>query len=147
MACGSGCCGAPQPVPLEQSAPAVPPIADNAEKCCNEDDTEDPAESSEDSCQDACCDGLAVEKLSDDPSEVPSCCKGKPFPCCDSSCIDRLALRECHGMSLILSPLLTVYANPWSRHHLIHHTRFLYARLEWRTMPPTRSTSKEKVQV
>lgn len=27
--------------------------------------------------------------------KAPSCCEGKPSPCCDSACIDRLALREC----------------------------------------------------
>lgn len=26
---------------------------------------------------------------------APECCKGKPSPCCDNSCIDRLALRAC----------------------------------------------------
>ncbi|KAJ5273569.1 hypothetical protein N7478_008694 [Penicillium angulare] len=25
----------------------------------------------------------------------PSCCKDKPSPCCDNSCLDRIALREC----------------------------------------------------
>ncbi|KAK1725214.1 copper-translocating P-type ATPase [Colletotrichum acutatum] len=27
--------------------------------------------------------------------KTPSCCEGKTSPCCDSTCIDRLALREC----------------------------------------------------
>jgi len=29
----------------------------------------------------------------------PSCCEGKIFPCCDSSCIDRLALCDCASES------------------------------------------------
>ncbi|PVI04351.1 copper-translocating P-t [Periconia macrospinosa] len=27
--------------------------------------------------------------------KAPSCCEGKPQPCCNTSCIDRIALREC----------------------------------------------------
>jgi Cd2+-exporting ATPase len=37
-----------------------------------------------------------------EPSRVedldgPSCCKDKVFPCCDVSCLDRIALRECEN--------------------------------------------------
>lgn len=28
-------------------------------------------------------------------SKVPECCSGMPAPCCDETCLDRLALREC----------------------------------------------------
>ncbi|KAI9371373.1 E1-E2 ATPase-domain-containing protein [Aspergillus egyptiacus] len=34
----------------------------------------------------------------EDPSN-PSCCKDKTSACCDSSCLDRIALRECKGMT------------------------------------------------
>lgn len=27
----------------------------------------------------------------------PSCCKDKAFPCCDKSCLDRIALRQCRN--------------------------------------------------
>ncbi|RDA86596.1 hypothetical protein CP532_5978 [Ophiocordyceps camponoti-leonardi (nom. inval.)] len=37
-------------------------------------------------CPDTCC--------GDEPTD-PDCCRGKPSPCCDDSCIERLALREC----------------------------------------------------
>lgn len=30
-------------------------------------------------------------------SEAPECCIGMPSPCCNESCLDRLALRECHA--------------------------------------------------
>ncbi|KAK0747305.1 E1-E2 ATPase-domain-containing protein [Apiosordaria backusii] len=30
-----------------------------------------------------------------DTTEEPDCCKGKSSPCCDTSCLDRLALRAC----------------------------------------------------
>ncbi|OQD78754.1 hypothetical protein PENANT_c084G05141 [Penicillium antarcticum] len=44
------------------------------------------------------------------PSEVSTatgepnmadCCRGKPFPCCDESCLDRVALRECIGNTCV----------------------------------------------
>ncbi|KAL4935202.1 hypothetical protein BDV06DRAFT_234534 [Aspergillus oleicola] len=38
----------------------------------------------------------------EDPNE-PSCCKDKPSPCCDISCVDRIALRECDKRQ-VLSP-------------------------------------------
>jgi Cu2+-exporting ATPase len=28
-------------------------------------------------------------------SRAPECCSGMPAPCCDETCLDRLALREC----------------------------------------------------
>ncbi|KAI0882802.1 heavy metal translocatin [Annulohypoxylon maeteangense] len=98
-ACSSGCCG-----PKDGQ--------DDKDSCC------EPAESiADDCCKDSCCD--AKEEVKDDccspPSEVtqdndsckdaccstsksdevePSCCQGKQKPCCDSTCIDRLVLRE-----------------------------------------------------
>ena len=32
-------------------------------------------------------------------TEKPECCRSKPSPCCDYSCLDRLALRECRAAS------------------------------------------------
>lgn len=43
-----------------------------------------------------CC--SALRQPSPTPREdtnPPECCRGKQFPCCDDSCLDRLALREC----------------------------------------------------
>lgn len=36
---------------------------------------------------------------SDIESGVPECCRGKPAPCCDETCLDRLALGECYSES------------------------------------------------
>ncbi|CEL11725.1 hypothetical protein ASPCAL14822 [Aspergillus calidoustus] len=74
------------------------------------------------SCQDTCCDSDGAEPLNttapgqgeptlenlDDgcpagelmdnelnDTNTPDCCRGKADPCCDTSCLDRLALREC----------------------------------------------------
>lgn len=46
----------------------------------------------EPSCEAACC---AQQQTDAKAPEDPECCIGKPSPCCDSSCLDRLAAREC----------------------------------------------------
>ncbi|EPE08084.1 copper-translocating p-type atpase [Ophiostoma piceae UAMH 11346] len=43
-------------------------------------------------CIDDCC---ASKTKSLQAEGRPSCCEGKTAPCCDDSCIDRIALREC----------------------------------------------------
>ncbi|KAI1807583.1 heavy metal translocatin [Daldinia bambusicola] len=92
----TGCCG----------SKANKGIEDN---CCK------PVEAADECCQDSCCD--AEENIGGDfngpPDDIPrdtckdaccsttkpetneaSCCEGKPKPCCDTTCIDRLVLRE-----------------------------------------------------
>lgn len=44
-------------------------------------------------CKDACCSPSPVKALPIGPD--PECCEGKTSTCCDTSCIDRVALREC----------------------------------------------------
>lgn len=34
-------------------------------------------------------------KAQEEDANRPDCCKDKPYPCCDASCLDRIALREC----------------------------------------------------
>ncbi|KAK4188567.1 E1-E2 ATPase-domain-containing protein [Podospora australis] len=60
-------------------------------------------------CQDGCCgpkppvtihldagaDAGAKTNTSEQP-DPPACCEGKPSPCCDASCLDRIALRTCN---------------------------------------------------
>ncbi|ODM17940.1 hypothetical protein SI65_06728 [Aspergillus cristatus] len=43
-----------------------------------------------------CCTVLEQPQAENDPNE-PGCCDGKPSPCCDVSCLDRIALRECEN--------------------------------------------------
>lgn len=38
---------------------------------------------------------LNSEKMAATETKAPACCEGKPSPCCDASCLDRLAGREC----------------------------------------------------
>lgn len=46
--------------------------------------------------RDDCC---SSGKCEDDKTQLvtnkPDCCRGKVGPCCDMSCLDRLAMREC----------------------------------------------------
>ncbi|KAI1065506.1 hypothetical protein LB507_001092 [Fusarium sp. FIESC RH6] len=101
MGCQSGCCGPPAPSPPE-------PVASQAS-----------SQRDADSCKDSCCgDGkVASEKGKDKDKAVtcqagdcetgkeetgddaPDCCRGKKNPCCNSACIDRLAMRECQMSS------------------------------------------------
>ena len=71
--CPSGCCDE-QRKEVKPKDACVPQGSDEGrtERCCS---TENPQE----------------EDLNN-----PSCCKDKPSPCCDVSCLDRIALRECH---------------------------------------------------
>ncbi|KAI1383118.1 heavy metal translocatin [Hypoxylon trugodes] len=67
--CQDSCCGTQEKV--------------DKEECCGP-----PDDISQDTCQDGCC-------SADKPTAIePSCCEGKQKPCCDTTCIDRLVLRE-----------------------------------------------------
>ncbi|KAL5333112.1 E1-E2 ATPase-domain-containing protein [Aspergillus crustosus] len=44
--------------------------------------------------KDACCSRSKVDDKEN--NDRPSCCQGKPSPCCDTSCLDRIAFRECN---------------------------------------------------
>lgn len=63
-----------------------------------------------------CCGKAAQDGKSLEP---PPCCEGKPFPCCDVSCLDRLALRECRDKE----PQLDPHATSESKNSLPSSTR------------------------
>ncbi len=48
-------------------------------------------------CKDACC--SAPPEPSAPDADDPACCKGRASPCCDTSCLDRIARRSCDGDS------------------------------------------------
>ncbi|KAH6692573.1 copper-translocating P-type ATPase [Plectosphaerella plurivora] len=54
-------------------------------------------------CQSGCCSSPAAPPTPVVDSDTPSCCEGKIAPCCDTSCIDRLALRECQAGDYAIS--------------------------------------------
>lgn len=39
--------------------------------------------------------GRSTQKPQEADPNKPICCKDKPSPCCDDTCLDRIALREC----------------------------------------------------
>ncbi|KAB8275370.1 E1-E2 ATPase-domain-containing protein [Aspergillus minisclerotigenes] len=114
--CSSGCCGE-QDKGIKTRDASVPHISDRG-----------PTESRG-----------STEKLQEEDPNKPSCCKDKPSPCCDVSCLDRIALRECHKEQILssneASPKLptpscqTPDGKPCEQHRLSARTRYL-ARLE-----------------
>lgn len=88
--CEDGCCAGGQ----SSKTNALALGATCGDSCCDEEQAVDVV--SDASCKDACCDDA---KLAPQDPEDPSCCKGKTNPCCDVSCLDRLAARECGGQA------------------------------------------------
>lgn len=81
--CNKGCCET-----FQESKPVQPSDTLTA----IEDDCRAPVATAEENCKKGCR-SSPVPKSQEE--KVPSCCEGKTSPCCDSTCIDRLALREC----------------------------------------------------
>ncbi|KAJ5152615.1 uncharacterized protein N7482_009093, partial [Penicillium canariense] len=44
---------------------------------------------------DCCSSGKCADNKTENHTDAPDCCRGKVSPCCDTSCLDRLAMREC----------------------------------------------------
>ncbi|KAF5520092.1 P-type cation-transporting ATPase [Colletotrichum aenigma] len=78
-----GCCETVQESKPVQTSGTLTAIEHD---CCA------PVAKVEENCKKGCC-SSPVPKPQEE--KVPSCCEGKTSPCCDSTCIDRLALREC----------------------------------------------------
>ncbi|KAH7385553.1 hypothetical protein DE146DRAFT_667448 [Phaeosphaeria sp. MPI-PUGE-AT-0046c] len=106
MACNSGCCapqtqGTPDPSSSVCEADDVGTVC-SSDSCCQ---PEVEGDSGEDVAK--CCDSLPAIKndcctststsSKSNCSDRPSCCEGKISPCCDSSCIVRVAVRECRS--------------------------------------------------
>lgn len=106
--CQETCCAAENQPTAGRCLNEVEPCQD---KCCAGDghSLAEPSPRESVSCQDACCDDTlsmqdgdaqrAHGKFPDKTSEDPPCCAGKPSPCCDKSCLERLAARECEQSS------------------------------------------------
>lgn len=98
--CDKGCCSKPAPAEPPDDCCAPKPVdTDCGKGCCSKPAPAEPADdccapkSVDADCGKGCCSKPAPPELQD--LDDPSCCKGKSFPCCDTSCLDRLALREC----------------------------------------------------
>ncbi|KAK2016226.1 copper-translocating P-type ATPase [Colletotrichum eremochloae] len=83
--CNKGCCSS-QIGKQDQSD--LVSESDLKADCC--DSTLEPVDGS----KKGCC-SFSSPSMKTVDEKTPSCCEGKTFPCCDSTCIDRLALREC----------------------------------------------------
>ncbi|KAK1622758.1 copper-translocating P-type ATPase [Colletotrichum phormii] len=97
--CSSGCCGSAKeerPVNSPKTTP-IETIAGKAVIMKQSGGDEAPKICSENGIKRSCSSGFVPDIRGE---KAPSCCEGKTSPCCDSTCIDRLALRECtNGMS------------------------------------------------
>ncbi|KAL7788267.1 E1-E2 ATPase domain-containing protein [Trichoderma ceciliae] len=127
MACGSGCCRQSAEAPIEQDKRFDQPLKQEVFSCpgdipdngpdkldfvataCDE-----PTKKDDKSCLDTCCggpvEGQQDAEVNDDGDDGKGCCSkaetprpdnerapGKADPCCDQTCLDRLALRECEN--------------------------------------------------
>ncbi|KAF4959629.1 hypothetical protein FGADI_1552 [Fusarium gaditjirri] len=95
---GCDCCGPPASA-AESATAETPPLSDIGsckDACCDGGDgatevkEEEPVNNEQ---ADDCCASGSCEMQ--DKDDAPECCRGKTSPCCNASCIDRIAIREC----------------------------------------------------
>ncbi|EWZ78570.1 Cu2+-exporting ATPase [Fusarium oxysporum f. sp. lycopersici MN25] len=112
---GCDCCGPPAPATEPVAAPIAAPIEETSsclDSCCPGGDidaepreTKDPGqgEPNQEKPDDCCSSGECADDKAKDDTDAPDCCRGKVGPCCDTSCLNRLAMRECE-MSIAAAP-------------------------------------------
>ncbi|KAM0244231.1 hypothetical protein ACHAP5_006444 [Fusarium lateritium] len=113
---GCDCCGPPALATEPVVAPIAAPIEETSscqDSCCDGGDSDDQPPETMDPGQgefnhsklDDCCSSgkCADDDKAKDDTDAPDCCRGKVSPCCDTSCLDRLAMRECE-MSAVTAP-------------------------------------------
>ncbi|KAH7114790.1 p-type copper atpase, partial [Dactylonectria macrodidyma] len=112
---GCDCCGPPAPATEPVAAPITAPIEETSscqDSCCDGGDsdaepleTKDPGqgEPNQEKPDDCCSSGKCADDKAKDVTDAHDCCRGKVGPCCDTSCLDRLAMRECE-MSAVAAP-------------------------------------------
>ncbi|KAK9238057.1 copper-translocating P-type ATPase [Lipomyces kononenkoae] len=81
-----GCCGAPSQATLNSLGCGRKEVEVDDDDCCGPQSDEQSGNENHRS--------AAAELQVEDPNN-PSCCKDKTDPCCDVSCLDRIAMREC----------------------------------------------------
>ncbi|UKZ95705.1 uncharacterized protein TrAFT101_010524 [Trichoderma asperellum] len=102
---GYDCCGqqAPAPEILAESIEAPVEQTNGYQQSRSDDhcpetlDTKSPGqgERTQGTSDDCCSSGKCVDDKTEHDTDAPDCCRGKVSPCCDTSCLDRLAMREC----------------------------------------------------
>lgn len=110
---GCDCCGPPAPSPKPDITPTA---ASTVETSSYQDhwrdgndakplDTAAPGHGkpTQEEPDGPCPPGEFSDNKTENVTEAPDCCRGKVRPCCDMSCLDRLAMRECE-MSAAAAP-------------------------------------------
>ena len=102
-----GCdyCCPPAPAPESDVSPLAAPSKKTTgchDSCCDSDDAEpldtkasgqkEPTAEKPDDC---CSPSKCADNRTENHTDTPDCCRGKVSPCCDTSCLDLLAMREC----------------------------------------------------
>ncbi|PLB47665.1 copper-translocating P-type ATPase [Aspergillus steynii IBT 23096] len=92
--CNEGCCGGPGESDTPKSCPigekAVAKDPSSVDNCSG-------SKSTKPGCKKACCSAPELYPRGSSDFQRPVCCEGKDSPCCNTDCLDRLALRECEG--------------------------------------------------
>ncbi|KAI9934845.1 hypothetical protein MW887_000465 [Aspergillus wentii] len=131
---GCDCCSpsAPAPGPDFDSVPIKEETSSCQDACCDSDDpasldTTAPGQRGPtlEKPDDGCPPGEFTDNKTENDTNAPDCCRGKVNPCCDTSCLDRLALRECelavelpaprHAASMVSlsSTAMALFYKPW----------------------------------
>jgi hypothetical protein len=92
--CQGDCCGVLTEKPQSDVDSGTNDIVADDDSCA--------PKSAEPGCDKNCCSSPEPPRAGD--TLIPSCCKGKASPCCDVSCLDRLALRECENEDPVAPP-------------------------------------------
>ncbi|EEU40720.1 uncharacterized protein NECHADRAFT_33309 [Fusarium vanettenii 77-13-4] len=98
---GCDCCPRPDPAPAPEPVVTQAPVQveDNAscqDSCCDDGESEtSQGNAVPQEADDCCASGSCADEKPNDDSDAPDCCRGKISPCCDASCLDRIAMREC----------------------------------------------------
>ena len=112
---GCDCCSPPAPTPELVAAPIAASIVERRscqDFCCDsgggdgerfETKERGQGEPNQEKSDDCCPAGECSEDEAENDTDASDCCRGKVGPCCDTSCLDRLAMRECE-MSAVAAP-------------------------------------------
>ncbi|OPB43264.1 hypothetical protein A0O28_0111280 [Trichoderma guizhouense] len=93
--CQGSCCGeSVEELQTDKTSESKAQEVDLKDDCCA-------PQISQSSCSKGCC--SKGDKPCPDIIKAPPCCEGKISPCCDQTCLDRLALRECESLGSGLS--------------------------------------------
>ncbi|GFP59568.1 P-type cation-transporting ATPase [Trichoderma asperellum] len=109
------CCGQQAPTPEISTESIAAPVeltngcqqSRSNDHCPKTLDTKSPGqgERTQGTSDDCCSSGKCVDDKTEHDTDAPDCCRGKVGPCCDTSCLDRLAMRECEmNAATVLGP-------------------------------------------